>query len=124
MDKIIITIVESVYLLYMFFFYKTKYSFSGASFEKQTQSIGSLFIHDTGHYENKICPFGKMMAVIAIGLAFIRLFVLLHFTESKNRCIKWTIVFDVICVILASIMNLNALVYILPLLIGEFYILF
>lgn len=124
MDKIIVTVIESVYLIYMFFFYKTNYSFSGASFEKQTQSIGSLFIHDTGRYENKICQFGKIMAFVAIGLAFVRLFILTRFPESKNRLIKWTVVFDIICVILAAIMNLNALVYILPLLIGEFYILF
>ena len=64
------------------------------------------------------------MAFVAIGLAFVRLFILTRFPESNNRLIKWTVVFDIICVILAAIMNLNALVYILPLLIGEFYILF
>ena len=53
----IITIFESVYLLYMYFIFKTTYSFSSAILDKQVQKMGSFFIHNTNRYEIKICLF-------------------------------------------------------------------
>lgn len=121
-DKISATLIESLYLIYMFFIYKTSYSIKGASLEKETESIGKMFVHDTGHYENKICVFGKIMALLAIALACLRLY-FLQYPESETNIIYFTLGFDCLCLLLASIMNLNALVYLLPILLGEAYIL-
>jgi len=128
MDLTEITLLESIYLFYMFFLFKTSYSFNYAIFDKDIQSVNSFFVHDHSlreaytpsrgynKYENKICDFGKVMAVIAIILAWYRVYNMNEY--SKNI----TIGFDIICVILAGLMNMNALIYILPLVIGEIYI--
>jgi hypothetical protein len=109
----------------MYFIFKTNYSFSSAVFDKQVQSMGNFFIHNTNIYENKICGFGRLMAIIAFTLAFIRLCVIYNDYEySKISIINKTLIFDIICIILAYIMNLNALIYIIPVVLGELYIIY
>jgi len=120
---VLITFSEVVYLLYKYFIFKTSYSFSGASLEKQTESLGQMFIHNTGHHENKICVFGKIMAIVAVILATFRANLLINYPNSKKSVIAGTIVFDGLCISLAYIMNLNALVYITPLILAEVYLL-
>jgi hypothetical protein len=88
-------------------------------FDKQVNSMGSYFVHDTGRSENKICLFGKFMAVIAIILAFIRLS-----SNNKPSLFYITLIFDIVCLLLASIMNLNALIYIIPIILCEIYIIY
>ena len=114
---LLITFIEIIYLFYMFFLFETSYSFGSAIFDKQIQNIGTFFIHNTNNYENKICIFGKFMAIIAIILALIRCY------ERRNT-FTFNLIFDIICVILAALMNLNALVYIIPLILCEIYIMF
>jgi hypothetical protein len=106
----------------MYFIYKTNYSFNLAFYDKEVQSLGSFFIHNDGHFGNKICIFGKYMAVIAIILAWVRVY---YFNNSNSNNTIYTVTFgfDIICIILALLMNLNAFVYIIPLLLTEFYIL-
>ena len=110
-----ITIFEVVYLFYMYFLFETSYNFNLAIFDKNIQDMGYFFVHNTSKYENKICGFGKLMAIIAIILAFIRL-------NSNSNFIYENIRFDIICLILAVLMNLNAFIYIIPVLLCELYI--
>ena len=119
MDLTFLTIFESLYLFYMYFIFKTNYTFNYAMFDKQINSMGSLFVHDTGRFENKICLFGKFMAIIAIILAFIRLS-----STDKSSLFYITLIFDIVCLLLASLMNLNALVYIIPIILCEIYIMY
>jgi len=114
-----ITIFEVIYLFYMYFLFKTNVSFSSAIFNKDVQNSGSFFIHDTNNYENKICGFGKIMAIVAIILAFVRLAY-----KNSDSIIYKTIIFDLICISLAFLMNLNAFIYIIPLIICEIYIIY
>ena len=100
----------------MYFIFETSYSFNSAIFNDNIQKMGYFFIHDTSIYENKICGFGKIMAVIAIILALFRL-------NSKGY-LYTNIIFDIICISLAFIMNLNAFVYIIPIILCEIYILY
>jgi len=119
MNLTFLTIFESLYLFYMYFIFKTNYSFNYAIFDKQINSMGSYFVHDTGRFENKICLFGKFMALIAIILAFIRLS-----SNNKASLFYITLIFDLVCLLLASVMNLNALVYIIPIILCEIYIIY
>jgi hypothetical protein len=119
MDIQYITLIESIYLIYMFFYFKTSYSFDLAIFDKETQNLGNFFIHDTGYNENKICKFGKYMAIFAIILAWLRVY---YWNSNKETIITYTIRFDALCIILALLMNMNAVVYILPLIISEVYL--
>ena len=116
-----LTCLESIYLYYMFFIYKTKYSFNFALYDKEIQSLGSFFVHNDGQFSNKICIFGKYMAILAIILAWIRVYTLNN-SNSKN-IFDITLGFNLICIILALLMNLNSFVYIIPLILSEYYIL-
>jgi len=114
-----ITLVESLYLYYMYFLFKTEYCFNNALLDNQIQKIGPFFVHNTGTLENKICPFGKFMAIIAIILAWIRLLVL-----DNPKVIQYSLLFGSICAFLAFLMNTNAFLYIIPLIINELYIVY
>ena len=58
MNYTYITLFESLYLIYMYFFFKTKYNINTALLDKKIQNIGPFFVHNTGANENKICSFG------------------------------------------------------------------
>jgi hypothetical protein len=107
----------------MYFLFKTNYTFAGASFEKETESLGQMFVHNTGHYENKVCTFGKIMAILAVILATFRAQMLFTSPIYKKTIIFSTIAFDAVCVYLAYMMNLNAFAYIVPLIFAEVYLL-
>lgn len=119
MIDLAVFLFESVYLIYMFFFFKTRFSYSNG-LDKKISDMGSFFVHDTGSYENKICSFGKIMAVIAILLWLVRL-ILLKNPDFKGILLKGTIAFDSLCVVLAALMNLNAFIYIVPLMFFEIF---
>jgi len=110
-------IVETIYLIYMFFIFKTKYSFNSAFFDKETENLGSLFVHNT---ENKICVFGKFMAVVSIILALLRFQLLKQNPNSYEIILYISIIYYIVCITLALLMNLNAFVYIIPLIVMEF----
>jgi hypothetical protein len=103
----------------MFFFFKTRYSYSNG-LDQGVNELGSFFVHDTGSYENKICTFGKIMAITAILLWVVRI-MLISNPDFKGILLKATIVFDAICVFLAGVMNLNAFIYIVPLMFFEMF---
>jgi hypothetical protein len=113
-------IIETIYLIYMFFIFKTKYSFNSAVFEKETENLGSLFVHNTNVYENKICVFGKFMVIISIILAWFRFSELKRKPENYRMILIISIFYYIVCITLALLMNLNAFVYIIPLIIMEF----
>ena len=123
MDLEIITILEATYLFYMYFIFKTNYSFNSAIFNTQVQDLGYFFIHDSNVYENKICGLGKILAIVAIILAFIRLNLIKN-NYNKESIFYRTILFCSICLVLAFIMNMNAFIYILPIVVCELYLVF
>ena len=73
MNYTIITIIESIYLFYMYFLFKTKYNISTAILDKAVNKLGPFFAHKSQCYCNKVCGFGKVMAIISIILGFVRL---------------------------------------------------
>ena len=112
----IITLLEIIYLVYMFFFFKTNLYIGPSIAESYLNRISGFFIHHTGNYESKICDLGRVLAIVAIGLSLVRLYIGLE----KSR--YWNFIFVVSCLLLASILNLNALLYITPLLVLELYL--
>jgi len=112
----IITLIEIIYLVYMFFFFKTNVYIGPSIAESYLNKVSEFFIHHTGNYESKICDLGRVLAILAIALSLVRLYIGLE----KSR--YWNIVFLVFCLLLASILNLNSLLYIAPLFVLELYI--
>jgi uncharacterized membrane protein len=100
----------------MFFFFKTNVYIGPSIAESYLNKVSEFFIHHTGNYESKICDLGRVLAILAIALSLVRLYIGLE----KSR--YWNIVFLVFCLLLASILNLNSLLYIAPLFVLELYI--
>lgn len=108
MNDITISIIESIYLIYMFLFFKTS-----TDFNVLTSPNGWWFEHLIGdEYGNRVCPFGQVIIFVFVAILLIRH----HITIPK-----YIMITIIIIGFLMSFMNLNALVYILPILIYESY---
>ena len=131
MNSILITIAEITYLIYMFYFFKTKVDFNTITpgpelidsffsiIEEQRTKLSKSIIENRkiylNHYDGervKICLFGRYVIV----LLFI-FFIIRHFVTIPNYVTKivLTITF------LLSLINMNALVYLLPMFFIELY---
>ena len=101
MNKIIISFCQSLYLIYMFHYFKTSIDFNLTA-----SSDNWLFGHPSGdEYSLRICPFGR----IAI---FPLIFIILgrHYLKISKKKIKFFFILSFIL----SLMNLNAIVYLIP----------
>ena len=95
-----ISILESLYLIFMFHYFKTSINFSKGSFDSD------FFHHSLGKQrELRICPFGR---VAIFGLIFI--LISRHFIIYPKKFI----IFVWVITVLLSTMNMNAMVYLLP----------
>ena len=117
MNYTIITILETIYLVYMFFIFKTKFNIGTSILDKTINNLGSFFVHNTTCYGNKICGFGKLMAIVSIILGFVRLKYL-----DNPKIFIYILVFDLSCLLIAFLMNMNAFIYLMPLVITELII--
>lgn len=111
MNRLNISIIESLYLVYIFHFFKTSMDFNILSSPK-----GWLFAHLIGdEYGLRICPFGRI-AIFAL------IFVLIarHYFEISDNFIRFALLVSFVL----SLMNLNAVVYLIPVWIIELYYLY
>lgn len=108
MKKINISLLESIYLIYMFLFFQTTMDFNILS-----SPNGWWFEHLTGNeYGKRICPFGR----VAI-FALIFILILRNIINIPRYFIKISLFISFIL----SLMNLNAVVYLVPIWIYEYY---
>jgi hypothetical protein len=114
MNYTIITVIESIYLFYMYFLFKTKYTLNTAILDKTVNKLGPFFVHKTEYNYNKVCDFGKFMAIVSIILAFVRL----YYLDNPNIII-YTLGYGLVCLLLAFVMNMNAFIYLMPLVVTE-----
>lgn len=103
----ILSILEGVYLMYMYIFFKTTYSIHHP-FEYMVVKT-DLWKHpiNTGSYENKICNFGKYMSVIGAIL-----FIYRGFGNPVSSKVSKVIIITWLMVSFMS--NINAFIYVLP----------
>ena len=121
MDEIaLVTIAQSIYLLYMFFMFKTTTNFYGASLGDSLVRFGEIFVHTSSrNYSNKICDFGRIMACVAVVFWIWRI----DRFRKKRRAVCRSIAFDVLAISLAYCLNLNAFVYLFPVAFAEVFVL-
>ena len=118
---IILNIIEALYIVYMFNYFKTKYSLH-LSWEYITQKH-SFLKHpiQSGIYESKICPLGNLVGWLLPFWIFLRTYSYLHKVNTKYifilNCVFWSLI-----VILSFLMNLNAFIYFIPAIIIETYL--
>ncbi len=130
MKLFLITLLEIIYLIYTFWFMKTRYYINHPltilrCFEltEIKNSVTSFFKHPIykGTPENYICSFGKGMIIVLSFYLTIRLY-LITVKQSYSKNLR-TINNMVLCItFLLSWMNMNAMIYLVPFLIVEFYL--
>ena len=119
MLSILITLLECSYIIYMMCFFKTKYSLA----HPMSHFNNDIFYHPIGikkEPKNMICKFGHYMAyIVSIFLIFRELF--LKNEHFKIIYLKYHNIIIYISIILCLI-NFNALLYMLPIIIFERFI--
>tara|TARA_B100001142_G_C14233545_1_gene616369 strand:- start:93 stop:437 length:345 start_codon:yes stop_codon:yes gene_type:complete len=106
MHKLYISILEGLYLLYMFNYFETKKDFNWLKYD-----WGNKFMkHLNGNvYGLRICPFGRIAILFLIALLLLR-----------NNINKIYILYAIyIAFVLSLLLNWNALVYLIPVFIIE-----
>lgn len=118
---ILITILECIYIIYMLCFFKTRYSVA----HPMSKFNNKIFSHPIGiknEPKNMICQFGHFMAYFVSIFLIIRELILEN-NNFRNYYLKYhnfiLYIFIILCLI-----NFNALLYLLPILIFERYIKF
>ena len=117
MNNIYITLIEIFYIIYMMNIYKSNYSFSFDFFDFKN----ALLKHPIGYTEipkNMVCYFGKIISYIISIFLILRL-LLYDYNTYFNIYLKFHNKI-IIILLLMSIINLNILIYMIPVFILEF----
>lgn len=109
--SLIISIIESIYIIYMFRYFKTTYSFNLIPLKFLDNNE---YLKHQKYYSQEavshICPFGHDMAFIIAGFLILRNFI--PCLMEYSNCIIGLI-------FLGCFLNLNCVIYILPVLLIE-----
>ena len=107
MPSLKISLIESTYLIFMFLFFKTTMDFNVLR-----SPNGWWFNHLVGEeYGLRICPFGR----VAI-FALIFVLILRHYVKIP----EWFIYLALVISFVLSLMNMNAIVYLIPIMLIEY----
>ena len=121
---ITLTLLQSIYVIYMLNYYKSSLNFS-ILFDNNVvyniTGIKSLEHSLNTEYSNKICSFGHTAAYYLAIFLIIRMIILIISTKY-NKNIRTFSYFALIITIALSLMNLNCFIYLIPYFITEFYI--
>lgn len=118
---LVVSIIEAIYVVYMLNYFKTRYSLA----HPFTYFENKFLYHPIGKAEKpicNICPMGNY------GSFLIAIYVILRwiiFTQTKKKYskeIKLFSIFVLIVVFMLSLLNFNAVVYLLPYFVSEAYI--
>ena len=106
--KLLISLLEVIYLSFMFHFFKTSMDLNILASPK-----GSFFKHLVGNEKGlRICLFGQIIIIPLLILLLIRNFISIP-QSFMNRVL--------VIAFLLSFMNINALIYLLPILLIEVF---
>ena len=106
MKLLYISIIESIYLTYMFLFLQTSVDFN--FMESPTTSF---FKHAVGNEKTcRICPFGQYAIFLLIAILLGR---------NAISMSKFFVIVSIGIAVFLSLMNMNALIYLLPVIIVE-----
>ena len=117
-NKVIFSVIESIYIIFMFNYFKTKIALDHGFILNLFKIENGFFKHqvNNGIYrfekpENMICPFGHLISW------FIGLFLILRnyipFLKKINKII-------ITIILIGSLMNINAFFYLLPFFLYEY----
>ena len=107
---LLISIIESIYIFYMFNYFKTSLYISHP-FDVFTKKIKFM---DHSNKKNHICTLGNF-----VGIVLAIWFIVRHFINIKNMC-KYNSIIIIAVLIGCIITNINAFIYFLPIFLLEF----
>ena len=108
----ILTIFDAVYIIYMLNYFKTKYSLA----HPLTYFENKYLYHPIGKSDvpiNNICPFGHSCSWLLAGFILIRL-LLIKYSNISVTLIRNFSFGVLIITIIFSLLNFNALIYLVP----------
>ena len=108
MNKLYISICESIYLIYMFHFFKTKKDFNLIQYNWDNKYMKHL---NGDVYGLRVCTFGRIAIFFIIILLLLR-----NLVKIEHMYIIYVIYF---ALFLSFLLNWNALIYLIPLFIVE-----
>lgn len=117
---LLLTLLDSVYLIYMLNYFKTKYNFA----HPLTYYRNRLFYHPIGKVKNPInmiCPFGNCCSYMLVIFLLTRYLIFKYNLLDVSLIKKISFVVLVITITL-SFMNFNAVLYLIPHVILETFI--
>lgn len=117
---IIISLVSAVYVVYMLRHFKTRYSLAHPLIKFKTEFLRHP-IGTSPEPISNICPFGHLGALIIASAIVVRLFLVTNKIVPINL-IKMYSRMAVFLVFIFSLMNMNAVVYLIPFFVSEYYI--
>ena len=116
---ILLTLIESIYVYYMYNIFKTKLSFHHPlEILIQNKELSDYLRHpiSSGIYESKICKLGNDVSILIICWLWIRLLF------KKDKIIKYNYILFIIILICSLLMNINSFIYFIPIYIYELII--
>lgn len=108
--------IEALYVIYMLNYFKTRYSLA----HPLSNFDSSYLAHPIGVSEtpvSNICEFGHSASW------FLALFILFRVCFVKSRYVKYVSLFVLVIVASVSMLNFNAVAYLVPYFIFEIYLL-
>ena len=118
----IITLILSVYLVFMFRHFRTTFTVHHPLEWYVQQQVGSYFKHPYGNttYGRKICPFGQHAILVLVAFLLVRLYLQVYTRTDPILLQKLSYIALVITTI-CSLMNMNAVLYLFPYFAHEYW---
>lgn len=120
--QLIITLSLSVYLVFMFRHFRTTFTVHHPLEWYVQQRVGSYFKHPYGNttYGRKICPFGQHAILVLVAFLLIRLYLQVY-THTDHTLLRRLTYIALIITTICSLMNMNAVLYLLPYFAHEYW---
>ena len=116
----LVTIIQAVYVVYMLRYFKTRYSLAHPLVNFKSEWLQ----HPIGISDepiSNICPFGHQGSLLIAGLLFVRLYILQKGIVS-SKVLKMYSRMGTFLIFLLSLLNINAVTYLIPFFISEYYV--
>jgi len=119
MNLFFISIVEAIYIFYMYnYFYTTWYIHHPFELWLQDEKIHQLLKHPVSseEYDSKICPLGNLVGIL------LPIWIMIRYFYKNKRIIRLLNKIIWITVFFTSLfLNMNAFIYLLPVYLAEFF---
>ena len=121
-EFLLVSIAEAIYVIYMLNYFRTKYSLA----HPFTYFENKFLYHPIGKADKpicNICPLGNIGAFSIAFYVIVRwIIVIKSKKDTKNKGVKLFSIFAFVLVFIMSLLNFNAVVYLIPYFITEIYL--